>query len=292
MPDRKVVRRRRAVFALLVLASVALVTLYFGGSGPLQTLQNGVQAVLQPIESGASTVVKPIRDAVDWIGGTLSAQDENDALEAEVEQLRTDLAEAQTDARDADQLRALVDLQEEEGYPDGVESVTARVIAQSPTTWYSTIQVDKGRDDGVEIDQPVVAGGGLAGKVTDVTGGTATVTLITDADSAVSAQLPKTGTRGVVKPQVGRPDDLLLDFLDTDEEIDEGTTVITAGTTSTRLESLFPRGIPIGEVSRVDPDERELYQRVHVDPYADLERIDYVQVLVGGVPVQSAEASP
>jgi rod shape-determining protein MreC len=292
MPDRKVVRRRRAVFALLVLASVALVTFYFGGSGALQTLQNGVQAVLQPIESGASTVVKPIRDAVDWIGGTLSAQDENEVLEAEVEELRTELAEAQTDARDADQLRALVDLREEEGYPDGVETVTARVIAQSPTTWYSTIQVDKGSRDGVEVDQPVVAGGGLAGKVTDVTGGTATVTLITDADSAVSAQLPKTGTRGVVKPQVGRPDDLLLDFLDADDEIEEGTTVVTSGSTSTRLESLFPRGIPIGEVSRVDPDERELYQRVHVDPYADLERIDYVQVLVGGVPVQSAEVSP
>jgi rod shape-determining protein MreC len=290
--DRKTVRRRRAVFALLVVASVALVTVYFGGSGPLQALQRGVQAVLQPIESGASTAIKPIRDAVDWIGGTLSAQDENAVLEAEVEQLRTALAEAETDARDADQLRALVDLREEEGYPDGVEAVTARVIAQSPTVWYSTVQVDKGADDGVEVDHPVVAGGGLAGKVTDVTGGTATVTLITDADSAVSAQLPSTGTRGVVRPQVGNPDDLLLDFLDQDAEVKEGSTVITSGSTSNRFESLFPRGVPVGEVSRVDPDERELYQRVHVDPYADLESIDYVQVLVGGTPLQSAEASP
>ena len=152
MPDRSVVRRRRAVFALLVLASVALVTIYFGGSGPLGALQRGVQAVLQPIESGASTVVKPIRDAVDWIGGTLSAQDENGALEAEVEELRTELAEAQTDAHDAEQLRALVDLREEEGYPDGLQAVTARTIAQSPTEWYSTIQVDKGASDGVEVD--------------------------------------------------------------------------------------------------------------------------------------------
>lgn len=292
MPDRNVVRRRRAVFALLVLASVALVTIYFGGSGPLGALQRGVQAVLQPIESGASTVVKPIRDAVDWIGGTLSAQDENGALEAELEELRTELAEAQTDARDAEQLRALVDLREEEGYPDGLQAVTARTIAQSPTEWYSTIQVDKGSSDGVEVDQPVVAGGGLAGKVTAVTGGTATVTLITDADSAVSAQLSPSGTRGVVKPQVGRPDDLLLDFLDADTEIEKGANVITSGSTSSRFESLFPRGIPVGEVSRVDPDERELYQRVHVDPYADLERIDYLQVLTGGAPVQSAEVSP
>ncbi len=290
MQDRKVVRRRRAVFALLVLGSVALLTIYFGGSGPLHALQRGVQAVLQPIEAGATTALKPIRDAVDWIGGTVGAQDENDVLQAEVEELRSELAKTERDARDAEQLRQIVGLADEQDYPDGIESVAARVIAQSPTSWYSTVQVDKGTSDGISMNDPVVTGGGLAGKVTDTTGGTATVTLITDADSAVSSQIARSGTRGVLAPQVGNPDDLLLDFLDTDSEIEEGSTVITSGSTSSRFESLFPRGIPVGEVSRVDPDERELYQRVHVDPYADLRRVDYVEVLVGGAPVQSAQA--
>lgn len=290
MQDKKVVRRRRAVFAVLVVASMGLITIAFGGSGPLGAIQRGAQAVLSPIESGASTVVKPFRDAVNWVDETFDAQDENDELQAEVEALRGDLADTRKDVRDAEELEGIVDVQEEAGYPQE-GAVTARVIAQSPTAWHSTVQIDKGTGDGVKVDQPVVTGGGLAGKVTEATGGTATVTLITDADSAVSAEVVPDGIRGVLKPQVGNPEDLLLDFLEMDEDVKEGATVITSGTTSSRFESLFPRGIPVGEVSSVDAEERELYQRVHVRPFADLRQMVYVQVLTGGGSVQSAEVS-
>ncbi|HEV2075785.1 MAG TPA: rod shape-determining protein MreC [Thermoleophilaceae bacterium] len=288
--DQKVVRRRRAVFALLVVLSVVILTSAFGGSGPFGTIANGVQAILQPIESGVSTVFKPIRDAAGWVSGTLDAQDENEELRAEVEQLREELANAQRDARDAEDLRAVTELQDE-SYQEA-EAVTARVIGQSATAWYSTVQIDAGADQGIELDDPVTTGGGLAGKITDVTGGTATVTLITDEESAVSAEVMPSGARGVLKPQVASPEDLLLDFLDSEQEIEEGDTVITSGTASGRFESLFPRGIPIGEVSRVDPAERELYQRVHVDPHADLRSLNLVQVLVGGPSQETASVAP
>lgn len=290
MQDRKVVRRRRVVFAVLVLASVGLITAAFGDSGPLNTLQRGVQAVLQPIEAGATTAVKPVRDAVNWVGDTFDAQDDNEELQSEVEALRSELADARRGTRDARELEGIVDVSEEAGYDPG-SALTARVIAQSPTAWHSTVQINAGSGDGVEEDQPVVSAGGLVGRVSETTGGTATVSLITDADSAVSAEVVPKGIRGVLKPQVGNPDDLLLDFLEEDEEIKEGTSVITSGTTSSRFESLFPRGIPIGEVSSVDAEERELYQRLHVRPYADLRRMVYVQVLTSGDSVASAEAS-
>lgn len=279
------------MFAVLVILSMGLITAAFGDSGPLGAIQRGAQAVLSPIESGASTAVKPFRDAVNWVGDTFDAQDENEQLQAEVEALRRELAEAQKDARDAEELEGLVEVQEEAGYAQE-DALTARVIAQSPTAWHATVQIDKGTGDGVRVDQPVVAGGGLAGKVTETTGGSATVALVTDADSAVSSEVVPNGTRGVLKPQVGEPDDLLLDFLELDEEIKEGAEVITSGTTSSRFESLFPRGIPIGEVSSVDPEERELYQRVHVEPYADLREVVYMQVITGPGPVESAEATP
>ena len=281
MQDRHLVRRRRAVFAVLVLASVGLLTAAFGDSGPFSPIQRAAQGILSPIEAGASTALKPVRDAFNWVGDTFDAQSENDDLRTEVEDLREQLATAETGLRDAEQLDALAELQGESDFPQGTEPVTARVIAQSPTAWFSTIQIDAGTDDGVEVDQPVVTGGGLAGKVTDASGGTATVTLITDADSAVSAEVVPDGAGGVLKPQVGNPEDLLLEFLERDAEIDEGATVVTSGSTSSRFESLFPRGVPIGEVSRVDADERELYQRVHVRPHADLRTMDVVQVLTG-----------
>ena len=293
MQDKNVVRRRRAVLAVLIALSLGLLTIYFGESagGGLHAIQRGAQAVLGPIESGASTATKPVRDGTGWISDSLGAQGENDDLEAEVARLRQQVAAGETAQRENDQLRALVDLPKEDGFPTGTEPVTARVIAHSPTVWYSTLQVGTGSDDGIEKDQPVVTGDGLVGKVADVTGGTAEVTLITDADSAVSAQLVPQGTRGIVQPKVGDPDDLLLDFLDREDDVKEGATVITSGSTANEFESLFPRGIPIGKVSRVDPDERELYQRVHVRPFADIKQLDVVQILTGDPAAGPAEAA-
>jgi rod shape-determining protein MreC len=69
--------------------------------------------------------------------------------------------------------------------------------------------------------------------------------------------------------------------------------VVTSGWRSSRLESLFPRGIPIGRVTRVDSDERELYQRVHLRPFADLRELDVIEVLTrGSAPVENAQVTP
>jgi rod shape-determining protein MreC len=141
----------------------------------------------------------------------------------------------------------------------------------------------------VRENQPVIAAGGLIGKVTTVTGGTAEVRLITDGQSGVSAQVFPEGVTGVVRPEVGNPEDLLLEYVESGRRVTENTLVVTSGFTSSKTESLFPRGIPIGRVTKVDLDELETYQRVHVKPFADLRRIDVVQVLTRrGVTQQAA----
>jgi rod shape-determining protein MreC len=289
--DQRVVRRRRAVLAVFVGLSVALLSVYFGesGGGVLHALQRGAQEALAPIETGASRALKPVRDLFGWFGDTLDAKDENEKLENEVQDLRQELAQAHTAQRDARELRGLVGLQKEDGYPRGTEPLAARVIARSPTVWYSSVKIDKGSGDGVRADQPVVAAGGLAGKVTSVTGGTAEVTLITDAESSVSAQVMPQGASGIVQPEVGNPRDLLLDYVEKGRRVTEGTTVVTSGFAASRVESLFPRGIPIGRVTEVDLDEVELYQRVHLKPFADLRRLDFVQVLTRRPRVERAE---
>ena len=292
MFDSKVVRRRRAALAIFVTLSIVMLTAYFGesGGGVFHTLQRGAQEAFAPIETVTSRALKPFRDFFGWFGDTLDAKGENEDLRKEVEDLRKRVAEASTAEADARQLQGLVDLRRDEGFPRGTEPLAARVIARSPTVWYSTVKIDKGSSDGVREDQPVIAEGGLAGKVTNVTGGTAEVTLITDASSAVSAQIMPSGANGIVKPEVGKPEDLLLDFVQRGRQVTEGTTVVTSGFTSDRVESLFPRGVPIGRVSRVDLDEVDLYQRVHIEPFADMRRLDIVEVLTQkGEPLEAAE---
>jgi rod shape-determining protein MreC len=279
--DRKVIRRRRAVLAVFVALSIAILTAYFGesGGGFFHTLQRGAQETFAPIETGATRALKPVRDFFGWAGDTIDAKDQNEALEKEVQQLRADLAEAQTAVRDSGQLKGIAQLHQEDYFPQGTDPLTARVIARSPTVWHSSIKIDKGTSDGVRVDQPVIAAGGLAGKVTSATGGTAEVRLITDGQSGVSAQVFPAGVTGVVRPEVGNPDDLLLESIQSGRRVTENTMVITSGFRSQRLESLFPRGIPIGRVSKVDFDELETYQRVHIKPFADLRQLDIVEVL-------------
>jgi rod shape-determining protein MreC len=289
--DKKVVRRRRAVFVVLVALSIGLLTVYFGenGGGILHSFQRGTSAVFSPLEKGVSVVFRPVRNVANWTGDVFHAKKENKSLKQQVHQLQTQLAQAQTAQRDAAQLRALVGLPRSSSFAAGGRLVTARVISRSPTVWYSLVTINKGSGDGVHLNDPVIAAGGLAGKVTSVTGGDAEVTLITDQSSNVSAEVMPDGSGGIVRPQVGNPNDMLLDYIQKGAHIKKGDSVITSGFTSSRLDSLFPRGIPIGKVTRVDPSELELYQRVHVSPYAQLHRMDFVQVLTGAVEQQRAQ---
>jgi rod shape-determining protein MreC len=270
------------VLAVLVCLSIALLTAYFGesASGGLHAVQRGFMQALAPLQEGASRALKPARDLGGWIGDVFDAKSENEKLREQVKELRARLAKAETEQRDAEDLRALVGFNRSDVFPGGNEHVAARVIGRSPTVWYSTVTIDKGSDAGVRANQPVVTGDGLIGKVSAVSSDAAQVTLMTDHTSGVSAQVVPDGASGLVKARVGDPSDLLLDFVEKGRPVLKGATVVTAGWRSSKLESLFPRGIPIGRVTRVDSRERELYQRVHLRPFADLRRLNVVEVLV------------
>jgi rod shape-determining protein MreC len=279
---RKQVRRRRAVLLLLVAASLTLLSLYFreGSGGPLHGFERVVSTVFSPFQEAADRALKPARDMVNWFDETFEARGENDDLQEEVTSLRDQLAELETNARQSEELAELGKLTGGGLVPEGTDAVTARVIGRSPTVWYSTVTVDKGSSAGIRVDDPVVAADGLAGKVTQTTSGTAKVTLITDAESSVTARVQPAGATGVVEPNVGDPSDLTLNFLEEGEEINDGDMVVTAGFSEGDLSSIFPPGIPIGEIVESTLEEQQAYQRVHLEAFADLRDMDFVQVLV------------
>src|SRR5215217_6807482 len=278
---RKQVRRRRAVLLLLVAASLTLLSLYYreGNAGPLHGAENVVSTVFSPIENGADRALKPVRDLVNWFHETFEARGDKAELEDQVASLRDQLARDQTQKQEAKELSALNELTSGGIVPDGTDPVTARVVGRSPTVWYSTVTVDVGSSDGVRVDDPVVAPLGLAGKVTQTTPNTAQVTLITDADSAVTARVTSSGATGVVEPDVGNPRDLQLDYLERGTQIAEGQMVVTAGFSTGDLGSIFPPGIPIGEITKATAEEQQAYQRVHLEPFADLRDMSFVKVL-------------
>jgi rod shape-determining protein MreC len=284
------------VLAVLVGLSIVLLTGYFGeGSGGFfHTLQSGAQTILSPIEDGASRAFKPVRDLAGWFGDVFNAKDENKKLKKELATARAQTTNAAVLERENVQLRGQLKLSEGLGYANSTRE-TARVIVKSPTVWYSTVTIDKGRGDGIRVEQPVINGDGLVGHVSAISGGTATITLLTDSSSAVSAQIAPDGALGVVKPNVGDPNDMQLLYIGKNHPVTKGAKVVTSGSAAGPLQSIYPRGIPIGEVSRVEPGEIDLYRKVHIRPWADFRRMDVLTVLTGKpqqVPATAGSTGP
>jgi len=283
----KTVRRRRAVLGLLVVSSLILLTAYFGesGSGALHGVQRGTSEVLNPVQEGASRALKPVRDLFGWFGDTLHAKGEVKGLTAERDRLRAELARQDNATYENARLAKLVETNGALGL-DAYGAKTGRVIATSPTVWYSTIKIDKGSSDGVRLGQPVMNEEALVGRVTAVFSGAAQVTLLTDTSASdtsagVSARAGKTGVFGIVEPVgAGNPNDLLLSNAPPGAKLNVGDRVVTRGTVSDtdRFPSLYPSGLPIGVITRIDNKGTDT-QEIHVRPYANMRDLDFVQVL-------------
>ena len=137
-----------------------------------------------------------------------------------------------------------------------------------------------GSNDGVALDAPVVSADGFLGRVTRVYSRSARVTLLTDEQLAVSALDVKSGAAGIVRHGRASASTLILDRVPKKLKVSVGDTVVTAGWRSSRLASLYPKGIPIGKVTSVGQADTDLWKQIQVEPFADFDRIDAVLVLV------------
>jgi rod shape-determining protein MreC len=279
----KQVRRRRAVLVLLVGISLILLTAYFGESpsSPLHSVQRGIVQVISPVQQGASTVLSPVKDVAGWFSDTINAKSRADRLQTEVNQLTAKLDYYEQRASLTSQLESQVKLDQTNSI-SSYQPVAADVIARDPTLWYQTITIDRGSDDGVRVNDPVTGDGALVGKVTTADATVSIVTLITDHTFGVAAEVLPGGDSGVLVPAVGNPNQMLLQNLPVRASIQSGQQVVTAGfkdPSNPALVSLYPPGIPIGQVANFNQDELLTNQQVPVSPQANLRHLSVVQVL-------------
>jgi rod shape-determining protein MreC len=274
----KTVRRRRAVLVLLVVLSLLLLTAYFGeaSNGRLHAVQRDFLTVVSPIQDGANKALKPVRDLFGWVDNTVHAKAQRDELLKQVARLRGELISSQAEKRSYHELVGINHVDNQLSVKD-YRPVTATVVGKSPNIWYATVVIDKGESAGVRVNDPVINGEGLVGKVAQVASDGAQVSLITDSTMGVSARIGTTAATGIVQPKVGDPNDLLLQYLPANTQANPGEYVVTSGTVASPDDSLYPPGILIGQVSSVN--EESAYKSVNVRPAANLHNLDVVQVL-------------
>jgi rod shape-determining protein MreC len=263
---------------LLVVLSLLLLTAYFGEApnGRLHAVQRDFLTVVSPIQDGANKALKPVRNLFGWIDNTVHAKKQRDELLKQVDKLRAELVSSQSEKRSYHELLGMYHLDDQLSIRD-YHPVTATVVGKSPNIWYATVDIDQGESAGVHVNDPVINGEGLVGKVALATSDGAEVSLITDSTMGVSARLGTTNATGIVQPKLGDPNDLLLQYLPANTVANPGEYVVTSGTVSSPDDSLYPPGILIGQVTSVN--EESAYESVNVRPTANLHNLDVVQVL-------------
>jgi len=265
---------------VLVLISLALITLHFRESddGPIHAAQRIGVSVLMPFEVAGERISRPFRDGWGYVSDLLDAKSDNERLKEENEQLRRERIANQTAERQIQDLEEIATYVRSASFPTDFEAVVATVVRRPPNPFTQQIMIAAGTNDGVAKNAPVVTGDGLVGVVTDVTDTSASVTLITDQNSAVTASISESGAWGIVRAGPSAAT-LVLDQVEKDELVETDDLVVTAGWATRKLESIFPEGIPIGVVESVGQQDVDLYKRVQVTPFVDFDSLSEVIVL-------------
>jgi rod shape-determining protein MreC len=272
--SRRTGGRSRLTIALLVLTSLALLTLDFRDAAIVQSARRTAGNAFSPLRGAAETVSEPFTNA--WNGITSYGD-----VRSENEDLRRQLEEAE--GREVLEEDAVGQLEEVLGQLDiewvgDIETTTARVLSGSPSNFSHTVDISKGSRDGIKIGMPVVNGAGLAGRVVLVTNDRSTVQLITDPDFAVGVRLLGTQVTGTARGR-GSGEDLLADTNlepDADDLPKPGTSVTTSGIDL----AAFPASIPVGKVRTINESSGGLSIELEVRPMADIERLAFLTVLL------------
>jgi len=266
----------------LVLLSLILITMSFrsGEDGPLSGVQSAGATVLRPFAVGFERIAQPFRDVYEWADSLLDARSEAERLRIENQELRQRAIQSEFALQENEYLRNLQDFIDGPRFPDDFEPVSAEVIGRPVGAFVQAIVIAAGSRDGVRVNDSVVTADGLVGLVTRVTPSTARIQLLTDQEAAVSAVDLGTRAEGIVRHARGTRETLVLDRVRKQDVVRVGDDVVTAGWRASGLSSLYPKGIPIGEVTSVGQTDTDLFQQVQVDPYVDFGLLDAVLVLV------------
>lgn len=255
---------------------VAAMLLTFTASisgGPLNTVAG---YVFIPMQNGINTVGSWITDKADNLKKLSDVMAENEELRQKVDELTAELNSINLEYYELENLRELLELDQK--YPS-YEKVAANVIGKTGGNWFSNFTIDKGTDDGIEVDMNVIAGSGLVGIVTDVGPNYAKVKSIINDTSKVGGMVTTTSDNLVVNGSLqNMNENMVIEFSnlnDGDNEVHTGDPVVTS-----YISDKYQQGILIGYISSIETDANNLTKSGTLTPAVDFEHIEEVLVIL------------
>lgn len=245
----------------------------------------GTDVFNRPLNTAVGYVVIPFQRGIGKLGSWLSNRsgelvqirtllDENARLKEEIAALTEENTLLQQDKYELNTLRELVELGEQYGE---YNKVGARIISRDSGNWYSSFIIDKGSDDGLDVDMNVIAGGGLVGRITSVGPNWSRVTAIISDSSNVSGMTLSTQDNLIVSGDLKLMADGCITFsqlVDSRNLVVEGDKVVTSDISDKFLPNLL-----IGYISSIDRDANNLTKSGLIVPAVDFEHLGEVLVI-------------
>jgi len=273
MPSMSATRGNALLLVALLFGQLLLISGSVQQTRGATVLRGWIAAVTAPVVSAAGAMGGSVSGVVGGASDLLDAHRRNRRLEREVASLRSELRRARQATNENARLRELL------GMRDNLvpRSIGASVVTSHLTGEGMLVVLDRGEEDGVRVDLPVVAWGGAVGRVVEVNAGYSLVRLLTDPNSGVAGVVQGSGAQGMV---VGQGTDMLeLLYIPRFSGVVHGDRVVTSG-----LEGVFPRGFGIGEVVEIQemPDgSQTMVLRPDLD-YRELTDVLILLEAVGG----------
>ena len=266
-----------ARYLLLIMSGVCIIimllsfTLNISG-GPLNAAAG---YVFVPMQEGINKVGTWISDKAVNLKNLSDVMAENEDLQNQVDELTTELNTIKLEQYELDNLRELYNLDQK--YPS-YEKVAANVIGKNSGNWFNTFTIDKGSNDGIEVDMNVMAGSGLVGIVTDVGPNYAKVTSIINDTSKVSGMVTTTSDNLIVSGSLQKMnEDMVIEFNnlnDKDNEVSINDPVVTSAVSYN-----YQQGILIGYISSIETDSNNLTKSGTITPVVDFQHLREVLVI-------------
>ena len=268
-------KRSKYLLIGLTIFCIALIGVSSIRDGILEPLCTGVGYVLVPLQTGVNAVGRGIYTGIRDYSQLKEALDENERLKEDIARLTEENNRLQAEQYELARLRDLYELDQE--YMN-YEKIGARIIAKDSGDWFQVFRVNKGSADGVEVDNNVIAGGGLVGIVTDVGANYATVRSIIDDSSRVSAMALQSGDNCIVGGDLtlfeeGR---LRITNISRDGDVKTGDAIVTSN-----ISSKFMPGILIGYAADITVDPERLTKSGYLIPVADFDNLQEVLIITG-----------
>lgn len=261
------------VFTLLTVIILISIGVSAKKDSKLHYIGDAISIPLAPVQSFFSYLGQQINGSISFFNDSKALKKENQALKAKLDKLQDENRNLMRYAKENKELRAALDLKDQ--FND-YDYVGGNIVAKDLGNWFNVFTIDRGSDDGITVDSPVITSKGLVGSVNHTFPFTSKVLSIIDIDSTVSAIVSKSLEFVLVKGDLNLKNQGLcrMDIMSMNIDIEVGDTIETSG-----FGGIFPRGILIGKVKQVVQTNNELNRYAIIEPAVDFRKLQEVFVL-------------